>query len=65
MSSAMEWALGINWWLNPNVKLMLDYTQTEFDGGDGAYDEVGKLTTAFVRDRETEKVWQTRVQVGF
>ena len=65
VAQAMEWAVGINWWLNPNVKLMLDYTQTRFNGGDGLYDEAGKLVSSTVFDRETEKVWQTRVQVGF
>ena len=64
ISAATTWALGANWWLNPNVKLMFDYSQSSFDGGGTQYDEDGKSTGAVV-DRETEKVFQTRVQLGF
>ena len=64
VSAATTWALGANWWLNPNVKLMFDYSQTSFDGGATTYDAKGRTTGAIV-DRETEKVFQTRVQLGF
>ncbi len=30
---ASAWAVGINWWLNANVKWVLDYEITRFDGG--------------------------------
>lgn len=64
VSSASSWALGVNWWLNNNVKFMADYNQTEFDGGAGVYDSKGALTNQ-VRDRQTERVFMTRVQVSF
>lgn len=31
--SAFSWAVGLNWHLNKNIKLQLDYEQTEFDDG--------------------------------
>ncbi|HWO99574.1 MAG TPA: porin [Methylococcus sp.] len=64
VSAATTWALGLNWWLNPNVKLMVDYSQTSFDDGAGVFDKKGALTPV-VASRETEKVWQTRIQLGF
>jgi phosphate-selective porin OprO/OprP len=64
VSSAATWALGANWWLNPNVKLMFDYSQTSFEGGAAELDE-NNLRTTKVIDRDTEKVFQTRIQLGF
>jgi phosphate-selective porin OprO/OprP len=64
VASASSWALGVNWWLNNNVKFVADYHQTEFDGGAGVYNSQGALTSR-VRDRQTEKVFMTRFQVSF
>jgi phosphate-selective porin OprO/OprP len=35
-SDAKAWGVGVNWYLNRWVKLMLDYDRTSFDGGGGA-----------------------------
>jgi phosphate-selective porin OprO/OprP len=51
---ATEWALGLNWHLNANIKLMSDYAQTWFNGG-----------AARGKDRPTEKAFQTRFQYQF
>lgn len=45
--------LGVNWYLNRNLKLATSYERTTFRGG------------AAVGDRETENVVFTRAQVGF
>ncbi len=50
---AAAWAIGLNWYLNRNLKASLNYEQTAFDGGRGN------------KDREDEKVILTRVQVAF
>jgi phosphate-selective porin OprO/OprP len=58
---AREWGVGLNWYLNKNIKLVLDYEQTEFDGGAGA-----PTTTGYnVKNRETEQVIITRAQFAF
>ncbi len=50
---AKAWALGWNWYLNRNVKVVLNYEHTTFSGG------------AAGGDRPDEKALLTRVQVGF
>jgi phosphate-selective porin OprO/OprP len=64
VAAATTWGLSISWWLNPNVKLMTDYSQTSFQEGAGEFSSSGQLTPAILA-RETEKVWQTRMQLGF
>ncbi len=51
---ASEVALGANWWMTRNIRLMLNFDRTAFEGGaaDGA-------------DRETETVVLSRFQVSF
>lgn len=51
--SAESWSLGLNWYLNANVKLVTTYNRTSFEGG------------AVGADRETEKVVLTRAQLSF
>jgi len=51
---ATAWALGLNWHLNENVKWVLNYEHTSFDGG-----------AAGSRDRESEQAFLTRVALGF
>lgn len=53
-SKASAWGLGVNWYLNQNVKFVVDYDQTKFDGG-----------AAGGADRDDEKVLLSRVQLSF
>ena len=55
---ASAWAAGINWYLNRNLKLALDYEETRFDGG-------WVNAANFVEDRPTEKVVSSRLQIAF
>jgi phosphate-selective porin OprO/OprP len=52
-SQADSWGIGLNWYLNENVKWLLDYERTRFDGG------------AAAGDREDEDAIQLRLAVGF
>ena len=59
ISKASAWATGVNWYLNRNLKLALDYEQTSFNGG------WTSGSTGIVLDRPTERVLSTRLQIGF
>ena len=54
VSKARSYGAGINWYINSNAKVMLNYFQTEFEGG-----SAGGL------DREDEKVLLGRFQVSY
>ena len=47
-SAAEAWAVGFNWYLNKNLRLLFDYEDTRFEGG------------AAAGDREDEKVFFSR-----
>lgn len=57
-SEARSWGTGLNWYFNKNFKLNLNYEHTWFEGGGGG-------TVRSPRDRETEKVVLTRVQIVY
>jgi phosphate-selective porin OprO/OprP len=58
---AREWGVGLNWYVNRTVRLVLDYDQTAFDGGTGATAGTGYN----VKSRETEHALFTRAQIMF
>lgn len=51
---ASAWGLGVNWYLNENLKWVLNYERTRFDGG-----AIGGT------DRDDEEAFLTRVALGF
>jgi phosphate-selective porin OprO and OprP len=60
--SAKSWAAGVNWYLNQNLKIALDYENTSFDGGGDA-----AATGSFIKiaDRPDEKTLFTRLQLSY
>jgi phosphate-selective porin OprO and OprP len=52
-TAATSWGVGLNWYLNKNVKLNFNYEQTAFNGG----------TSDFLKNGE--KVFLTRAQFSF
>ncbi len=54
VTEARSWGVGLNWYLNRQVKLMLDYERSIFDGG---APESG--------DRDAENVIFTRIQFAY
>ena len=51
---AKAWTLGVNWYLTSNLKLVVNYLDTQFEGG-----------AATGADREDEKAVFSRLQVAF
>lgn len=69
---AKSWTAGVNWYLNSNAKIVLNYEQTSFDGGSGTSPGfVGTNATTLatagnkVKDRPDERALFARFQVGF
>ncbi len=54
VQDAKAWDIGLNWYLNKNVKLMTHFEQTFYDGGN-----------ALGGERKTESVLLSRVQLYF
>ena len=59
-SSAKAWSVGLNWYLNRNLRVNASYSRTTFDGGGGAGTSVPAAVT-----RHPEDVFFTRVQIAF
>jgi phosphate-selective porin OprO and OprP len=55
-SAAKAWAVGLNWYLNRNIRVNASYSHTRFEGGNG----VGATVT-----QQPEKVFFTRMQLSF
>ena len=71
---AKTWTAGVNWYLNTNAKIVLNYEQTAFEGGAGtgrAYNATTGASNGYnvatnrVKDREDERALFARFQVAF
>ena len=63
--SARSWTAGVNWYLNQNVRVALNYSHTTFDGGAGVGTAPINAAGTNVRDRPDEHAFLTRVQLAF
>ena len=55
-SEATTWAVGINWYLNRNAKVVFDFEQTKFDRG--------AVNGEQTDDRKTENLFTTMIQLS-
>ena len=58
--SAREWSVGLNWYLNGNVRLLTSFSHTDFEGGGGTRPGTPGAVT-----RKPENVLFTRLQLAF
>jgi phosphate-selective porin OprO and OprP len=58
--STSAWAVGFNWYLNKNLRVLLDYERSTFDGG-----AAGIGSTAPAADRIPEKILFSRFQISY
>ena len=63
--SAKTWTAGVNWYLNSNAKIALNYSHTSFDGGAGIGITPVNAAGTNIRDRESENALLARFQVAF
>jgi phosphate-selective porin OprO/OprP len=65
--SAKSWTAGVNWYLNQNAKIQLNYEHTSFDGGAAVNNAVGNpgVNGSNVKDRESEQALLARLQLAF
>jgi phosphate-selective porin OprO and OprP len=61
--TATEYAFGVNWYLNPNIKWQFDYARTFFNWGAGKAGATNATTV--VKDRPDESVFETQLQLTF
>jgi phosphate-selective porin OprO/OprP len=59
---ATSWSVGLNWFLNSNIKCILEYGQTAFDGGGKALSTASSLGPV---SAQNERVLMGRLQFGF
>jgi len=65
-SGATSWSVGVNWWLNKNVRVLTSFSHTKFEGG-GAFGLTvpGASVPPATVARQDENTLFTRVQLSF
>jgi phosphate-selective porin OprO/OprP len=64
--NAIAWSVGLNWWLNANVRWMVSFSHTTFQGGGGVNNSIPSTTAAPATvSHQDENVLFTRFQLAF
>lgn len=64
--SATSWGVGLNWWLNKNVRLLTSYSRTWFNGGGDVDPAFGRtLVPPATVTHQDESVFMSRFQLAF
>jgi len=64
--SAGAWTVGLNWWLNANVRVLTSFSHTTFHGGGDVNDLVPSTTVPPATvSHQSENVLFTRIQIAF
>jgi len=64
--SAAAWSVGLNWWLNRNVRVLTSFSHTTFQGGGEVNPYIPSTTTAPATvTHQDENILFTRIQVAF
>ena len=58
-NSAAAWSVGLDWWLNSNIRVLTSFSRTTFAGGGRGTSSTGLVT------HQPENVFFTRVQLAF
>ena len=65
-NEALSWSVGLNWWLNKNIRVLTSFSYTTFDGGGTVNPAVpGTLVPPGTVTTQDEKVFFTRIQLAF
>ena len=66
-TSADAWTVGINWWLNQNLRLLTSFTHSSFQGGGAAPNLAapGTLLAPATVTAQDENLLSARVQISF
>ena len=64
-SEAMSYSIGLNWWLNRNIRILTSFSYTTFDGGGNVTPPGGSLVPPATVTSQDEKVFFTRIQLAF
>lgn len=63
---ATSWSVGVNWWINRNLRVLTSYSRTTFDGGGAVspLDSTSLIPPATVSAQEENGIF-TRIQLSF